>query len=345
MKRVMIMVLVGMMIMGLFACTPISPEVETNNSVAIESEKAADAKKAEPESAAKVGMSLADYSNPVWADVSKAAEVYCKENGAEYAAVQFDNDPQKQVSQIENFVASGFTGIIVSPTDPGSIEDACKKAIEEGVGVVVYGAELKNMSCNYNVPEYDAGYAMGQAAADWAEGREALMGKDKIKIGILNYRQAPQTIGREDGFEAAMKERIPKAEIVIRAEALTAEEGMKATENFFQAHSDLDMVYSIGGGGGMGANEAAKTMNKLSDDFGVFCVDSTEEICQAIKNGEAIKAIISLGTGNQHGTDMVKLALEVGSGKKVEFYNFMPIILVNGDNVEKYAAESGYVLK
>lgn len=307
----------------------------------------AEAKTEQPaeEKGLKIGMSLADYSNPVWADVSKGAEEYCKENNAEYASVQFDNDPQKQVSQIENFVASGYSAIIASPTDPDSIEDACKAAMDKGVTVIIYGAELKNMTCNYNVPEYDAGYAMGQAAADWAESRDALMKKDKIKIGILNYRQAPQTIGREDGFEAAMKERIPSSEIVIRAEALTAEEGMNAAETFFQAHPDMDMIYSIGGGGGMGANEAAKTMNKVSDDFGVFCVDATQEICQAIKNGKAIKAIISLGSGKQHGHDMVDLALKAAKGDKVDLNNFMPIINVDQSNVEQYAKDSGYTLK
>jgi ribose transport system substrate-binding protein len=292
----------------------------------------------------KIGMSLADYSNPVWADVSKAAEELCKANGAEYTAVQFDNDPQKQVSQIENFVSSGYSGIILSPTDPGSIEDACKAAMEKGVAVVVYGAELENMTCNYNVPEYEAGYAAGQLAADWVETREALMAKDKIEIGILNYRQTPQTIGREDGFEAAMKERVPSAEIVIRTEALTAEEGMKATETFFQAHPNLDIIYSIGGGGGMGANEAVKAMNKDAADFGIFCVDSTQEICQAIKNGEGLKGIISLGSGREHGEAMVNLAMEAAAGEKVEFNNFMPIIPVNSENVEEFAEENGYTL-
>lgn len=293
----------------------------------------------------KIGLIMPDYSNSVWAEVSDYAQKYGKEQyHAEVTSVQFDNDSSKAVSQIENFVSSGYDGIIISPTDPNAIEEACKSARDAGVVVCVYGATIENQDCDYNVAEYDTGYAAGEAAAEWIGTKSELTGKDEIQVGILNYRQAPTTIGREDGFEAALKDKVANASIVVRAEALTSLEGMEAVENFFQAYPDIKVVYSIGGGGGLGANEGAKAAGKNADDFGVFCVDATRDICQTIKNGETIRATISLGGGKQHGKEMVDLIIKASNGEKVEVNNFMPISTITDNNLDEYCTEQGYEL-
>ena len=122
-------------------------------------------------------------------------------------------------------------------TDPDSIEDACKAAREAGVAVCIYTSSMENQDFDYNVAEYDTGYAAGQACADWIETRDNLKNKDEIKIGICNYRLIPTVIGREDGFEAAITERLTNVNIVIRAQALTQEEGLAAAETFFPSLS------------------------------------------------------------------------------------------------------------
>jgi ABC-type sugar transport system substrate-binding protein len=86
-------------------------------------------------------------------------------------------------------------------------------------------------------------------------------------------------------------------------------------------------------------------MNKITDDFGIFNCDSTQEICQVIKDGGGIRGIISLGTGRQHGIDMVTLALAKSRGQQIDFYNYLPIIPVTRANVVQFAAESGYTLR
>lgn len=298
----------------------------------------------------KIGISFSDLTNTVWAELCEEAVQYAKsEYGAEATVVSFDGDPAKQVSQIENFVASGYDAVIVCPDDPDSIEDACKKAMEAGVKVCVYTNSLENQDFDYNVAEYDTGYAMGQACADWIEANETLSTQETIQIGILNYRVIPTVIDRENGFEAAIGERLENAEVVIRAQCISELEGMEGAETFFQAYPDLDVIYSISGSGALGALEAANAANKIDENFGIFCVDCVEGVCQALKDDSGIRASISLGGGKKHARDMVDylmVLLDGGeAGKDVEKHNYMPIETITGGNVEEFAKSQGYSLK
>lgn len=298
----------------------------------------------------KIGVSFSDLTNTVWAELCEEAVSYAEsEYGSEVTVVSFEGDPSKQVSQIENFVASGYDAIIVCPDDPDAVEDACKKAMEAGVKVCVYTNSMENQDFDYNVAEYDTGYAMGQACADWIEGSEVLSGKETIQIGILNYRVIPTVIDRENGFEAAIGERLDNAEVVIRAQCISELEGMEGAETFFQAYPDLDVIYSISGSGALGALQAAQAAGKIHDNFGIFCVDCVEGVCQSLKDDTGIRASISLGGGKKHARDMLDylmILLDGGEvGKDVEEHNYMPIETITRDNVEEYAQGQGYQLK
>lgn len=298
----------------------------------------------------KIGISFSDLTNTVWAELCEEAVSYAKsEYNTEATVVSFDGDPAKQVSQIENFTASGYDALIVCPDDPDSVEDACKKAMEAGVKVCVYTNSMTNQDFDYNVAEYDTGYAMGQACADWIDANQTLSAQEQIKIGILNYRVIPTVIDRENGFEAAIGERLKNAEVVIRAQCISELEGMEGAETFFQAHPDLDIIYSISGSGALGALEASNAANKIDENFGIFCVDCVEGVCQALKDDSGIRASISLGGGKKHARDMVDylmVLLNGGTvGTDVQPHNFMPIEAITSENVEEFAKSQGYVLK
>jgi|GEM_PF-307958 len=298
----------------------------------------------------KIGISFSDLTNTVWAELCEEAVSYAKSQyNADATVVSFDGDPAKQVTQIENFVASGFDALIICPDDPDAVEDACQKAMKAGVEVCVYTNSMTNQDFDYNVAEYDTGYAMGQACADWIEKNDTLSVQEKIKIGILNYRVIPTVIDRENGFEAAIGERLKNAEVVIRAQCISELEGMEGAETFFQAHPDLDIIYSISGSGALGALEASNAANKITENFGIFCVDCVEGVCQALKDDSGIRVSISLGGGKKHARDMVDylmVLLDGGEvGKDVELHNYMPIETIAKENVEEFAKSQGYTLK
>ncbi|GHU63877.1 hypothetical protein AGMMS49983_08360 [Clostridia bacterium] len=293
----------------------------------------------------RIGSVWPDLTNAVWAEITQEQQVYGKaEFGAEVTIVQYGDDASKAVEQIENFVQAGYDAIVITPQDGEALEDAAKAAMDKGVVVVCHGVTMENVNFNYRMIEYDTGYEAGKAAADWIDTRPNVAGKDEIQVAFCNYPKIPTVIDRENGFEDAIKERYPNVNVVMRAEALTQEEGMNAAETFFQAYPNLDIIYSIGDGGGLGANEAAKAAGKVNDDFGIFCVDGTESACNAIYRGESIRATISIGGGKFLGRTMIDLVMAGLNGESLEknqSYVHVPITI---DNVEDYAAEQNYTL-
>ena len=80
----------------------------------------------------KVGMAVQDLSNPTWAGYCQAIKKEVDSKGGSLNFVSCESNVNKQITQIENFVASGVDVLIVHPADPAGVEDACKTSTGKG---------------------------------------------------------------------------------------------------------------------------------------------------------------------------------------------------------------------
>lgn len=82
----------------------------------------------------KVGLITKTDTNPFFVKMKEGAERSAKENGAQLltAAGKFDGDNAGQVTAIENMVASGVKGILITPSDSKAIVPALAKARAKG---------------------------------------------------------------------------------------------------------------------------------------------------------------------------------------------------------------------
>ncbi len=78
----------------------------------------------------KVGLITKTDTNPFFVKMKEGAEKAAKENGAQLstAAGKFDGDNAGQVTAIENMVAAGVKGILITPSDSKAIVPAIQKA-------------------------------------------------------------------------------------------------------------------------------------------------------------------------------------------------------------------------
>ena len=86
----------------------------------------------------KVGLITKTDTNPFFVKMKEGAEKAAKENGAELstAAGKFDGDNAGQVTALENMVAAGVKGILITPSDSKAIVPAIEKARAKGVLVI-----------------------------------------------------------------------------------------------------------------------------------------------------------------------------------------------------------------
>ena len=282
----------------------------------------------------KVGMAVQDLSNPTWAGYCQAIKKEIESKGGSMNFVSCESNVNKQITQVENFVASGVNVLIVHPADPAGIEDALKQAREKGVKVLAWDDNLENADMAWLIDNHKLGYLIGEHAAKWIN--EKLGGK--AKVAILNYPQLPILLERGNGIKEAVTKLAPNAKIVAETSAINPAEGISKMETIFQANPDVKVVGCIGAGGSVGANEAAKAGGKITDDFGIFAADATQPELLAIKNNEGVRMSVTItGTNKVIAEKVWEMVEQLASGKPIEKKEvYRELIPVTKENVDEY---------
>ena len=115
-------------------------------------------------------------------------------------------------------------------------------------------------------------------------------------------------------------------------------EGISKMETIFQAHPGVKVVCSIGGGGSIGANEAAKAGGKITEDFGIFAADATQPELTAMKNDEGVRMTATItGTNQDIANEVSDMVAKLKSGEAVETKEiFREVIPVTKENLDTY---------
>jgi ribose transport system substrate-binding protein len=281
----------------------------------------------------KVGMALQDLNNPVWAARSVALEKLITGDGGQITVVDCKNNATTQISQIENFMASGINVLMIHPAEKNAIDAALKAVRDKGIKVFCYDDDIVNADVCFLVDNYKAGYMIGEQAANWIN--EKFDGS--CEVAVLNYPQIQILLERGNGIVDAIKTIAPNARIVAESSAINTTEGMAKTETFLQAHSNIKVVASIGGGGAVGANEAVKAGGKLTPDFGIFASDATPEELDAIAKDEAIRmSIMYTGTPEQSAEIVYGWISKLYKGEPIDKKVYHTFIPVTKDNYREY---------
>lgn len=282
----------------------------------------------------KIGMTVQSLSNPTWAGYCQAIEKEVKAQGGRINYVACDSNVGKQITQIENFISSGVDVIIIHPADPEGVEFALKQARQAGIKVLAWDDNLKNADLAWLIDNHELGYTIGKHAAQWIN--EKLGGN--AELAILNYPQLPILLERGNGIRDAIVELAPGAKIVAESSAIDTKQGIEKMETIFQSNPNVQVVCSIGGGGSVGANEAAKAAGKVNADFGIFAADATQPELSALKNNEGIRMTVTVtGTNTDIAKEIWGMVTQLASGEPIvtkEIYRkFIP---VTQDNVDSY---------
>tara|TARA_R110002096_G_scaffold318022_11_gene512438 strand:- start:1229 stop:2173 length:945 start_codon:yes stop_codon:yes gene_type:complete len=281
----------------------------------------------------KIGMTVQDLSNPTWSGYCNAIKKEAEANGAKMNFIACESNVSKQIMQIENFVSRGMDIIIVHPADPAGIESACREARNAGVKIISWDDDIENADVRWLINNYDLGHKVGSEAATFIKEQHG----GTAEVAILNYPQLPVLLARGNGIRDAITELAPNAKIVAETSAINPQEGISKMETIFQSNPDVKVVACIGGGGSVGANEAAKAAGKDADDFGIFAVDATKPELDAIKNGGAIKmSVIVTGTDQDVAKTVFGFAQKLNAGEELPAKVFRKLIPVTSENVDQY---------
>lgn len=233
----------------------------------------------------KVGLITKTDTNPFFVKMKQGAEKSAKENGATLvtAAGKFDGDNAGQIAALENMVASGVKGVLITPSDSKAILPAIKKARDKGVLVIALDSPTDpqdGTDALFATDNKKAGVLIGQYA------KAAMAGKTP-KIATLDL--APGVaVGqlRHDGFLQGFG--VPAGDPSIACSQDTGGDQAKAQtamENCLQKAPDLNLVYTINEPAALGAYTALKAKGREKEVL-IVSVDGGCTGTQAVKDGK-----------------------------------------------------------
>ncbi|WP_338783648.1 sugar ABC transporter substrate-binding protein [Streptomyces sp. DG1A-41] len=231
----------------------------------------------------KVGLITKTDTNPFFVKMKEGAEKTAKAEGVKLltAAGKFDGDNAGQVTAMENMVASGVKGILITPSDSKAIVPAIEKARAKGVLVIALDTPTEPQSAVdalFATDNLKAGELIGEYAKAAMKGKTAKIAALDLAPGVSVGVQRHN--GFLKGFGATEKD-------VACAQDTGGDQskGQTAMENCLQKEPGINVVYTINEPAALGAYTALKAKGREKDVL-IVSVDGGCTGTQAVKDGK-----------------------------------------------------------
>ncbi|MEU0216096.1 sugar ABC transporter substrate-binding protein [Streptomyces sp. NPDC006265] len=231
----------------------------------------------------KVGLITKTDTNPFFVKMKEGAEKAAKAEGVQLmtAAGKFDGDNAGQVTAIENMVASGVKGILITPSDSKAIVPALEKAKAKGVLVIALDTPTEPQSAVdalFATDNLKAGELIGEYAKAAMKGKTAKIAALDLAPGVSVGVQRHN--GFLKGFGATDKD-------VACAQDTGGDQskGQTAMENCLQKEPGINVVYTINEPAALGAYTALKAKGREKDVL-IVSVDGGCTGTRAVKDGK-----------------------------------------------------------
>jgi fructose transport system substrate-binding protein len=242
----------------------------------------------------QVGLITKTETNPFFVKMKEGAtkEAQAKNLKLLTAAGKFDGDNASQVTAIENMIAAGVKGILITPSDTKAIVPAIQKARDAGVLVIALDTPTEPQDATdalFATDNFKAGVLIGQYAKAAQAGKPAKIATldlaPGISVGVLRHN------GFLNGYGAAQVDQTA-TELATSPEVVCSQDtagdqakGQTAMENCLQKDPGINLVYTINEPAALGAYNALKAAGKDKDVM-IVSVDGGCTGVQAVKDGK-----------------------------------------------------------
>ncbi|HCT92505.1 MAG TPA: hypothetical protein DF613_14180 [Lachnospiraceae bacterium] len=334
-KKILAMLLAGMMVLGLAACGGSSNSSSQGGETAEAGSSGEESKKSEvslastPEESApaseasgtdssdkkiKIGYVCYDYTIEIWAQITEALVETCESYGWEITTITCDNNAEKQVAAFENFIQAGVDGIISSCENGDSVMEITQEAIDQGIPVVGLFYPYDALCTYSGVDLYDTGYACGEAAAAYMN--EYLQDDDDIQVIIYDWPYNEGLLDRSKGMIEGFEQNAKLDYNIVSTQYATSEDdGLTVTETVLQAYPDVDIIISQGSSSLIGAVTALEAAQVPTDSVRMFAADTTVNVLKLMQEGKYIWGASTYGNAHQMAdpaAELMKTILETG---------------------------------
>lgn len=226
--------------------------------------------------AEKIGLVVSTQNNPFFVTLKEGAEAKAKELGHELIVLDSQNDPSKELGNVEDLIIRGVDVLLINPTDSDAVASAVKSANRSKIPVVTLDrASNKGKVVSHVASDNVLG---GEMAGNFII--EKLGGKGKV----VELEGIPGTTAARDrgaGFNKVVNE---KLEVVAKQPAdFDRTKGLVVMENILQAQPEINAVFAHNDEMALGALKAVEASGR---EILVVGFDATDDAVSAVKSGK-----------------------------------------------------------
>lgn len=278
-----------------------------------------------------IGVALAQDDNPFYIAMLRGIRARAQELGWEVATVSSNEDKLKQINGVQDLIAKGVKGILISPIDAVGVNAAYDAAAQAKIPIVsvARGSTSPNQTLHVAMDEKQ----IGRDIAEWTAKR--LNGEGQVAM-LLGPSGAPTFRNLADGYTEVMA-KYPNIKIVFKADGpLTRERGLKNAEDALVANSDLKAIYTANDDIALGAMQAVLSANRAGKTI-VTGMNGVPPALHAVKDGTiAMTVELNPVAWGRLGVDVLATYLK---GEKVEPQVFIHHVIIDSSNVDAALAK------
>jgi ribose transport system substrate-binding protein len=274
-----------------------------------------------------IGVSLAQDDNPFYIAMLRGIRARAQELGWEVATVSANEDKVKQINGVQDLVARGVKGVLISPIDAVGVNAAYDAAKAGNVPIVsvARGSTSPNQTLHVAMDEKQ----IGRDIAEWTA---KAIGSDGKVAMLLGPSGAPTFRNLGDGYTEVMGKH-PKVQIAFKSDGpLTRERGVKQAEDALVANPDLKAIYTANDDVALGAMQAVLAAGR-ADKTIVTGMNGVPPALRAVKDGKLAMTIeLNPVLWGRLGVDVLAQYLK---GDKVEPRVFIKHVIIDKTNIDE----------
>ena len=291
-----------------------------------------------------IGVSMARFDDTFLTVLRNGIQTQADASGLQVQIEDAQNDVAKQLDQINNFIASGVSAIVVNAVDTSATQAMSDAAAAAGVPLVYVNRQPINMD---TLPDNQAFVASNEVDSGTLETMEVCRllkeaGKAEAQIyvmmGELSNQAAVQRTADIHDVMASGNCGVTLNIIDEQTANWSRDEAANLMTNWMSTGAPFDAVIANNDEMAIGAIQAMKAGGMDMAAVIVGGVDATQDALAAMQAGDLDVTVFQDAAGQ--GAGALNAAVALSKGEAVEQKVYIPFQLVTPANVADYLAKN-----
>ena len=291
-----------------------------------------------------IGVSMALFDDNFLTVLRNGMDAKGKELGVELQIEDAQNDVAKQLDQINNFIASGVSAIIVNPVDTSATQAMSDAAAAANIPLVYVNREPVNVD---TMPDNQAFVASNELDSGTLQTKEVCRlfkeaGKTEANIYVImgelsNQAAVMRTKDIHDviaGPDCGVKVNI----LDEQTSNWSRDQAQNLMTNWLSGGAAFDGVIANNDESAIGALQAMKAAGTDMGAVVVAGIDATQDALAAMQAGELDVTVFQDAAGQ--GAGALDAAIKLSKGEAVDQKVYIPFQLVTPANIGDFLTKN-----